>query len=153
MAMQEQSPITQLPQEIIRHITSLLDEQGDCKALRSSCRYLHASVTRENKKIIMRCSKKRGSLSEKEFLDKVFLCIQHIVARKGNSTIDIWLELNHLNDDMNALAQFLAKCAHSSASEYITELGLEYNDLPFLPHEIGGITGIYPSQKREVVYY
>ena len=161
-AMENQCSITAMPQEIIRHIASFLDEQHDINSLAATCRYLHASATEENKPIKMACWECRGSLpanraaqeneektflglplrrpiSVKQFLAEIFTCIQHIVVRHGNNPIELMLADNQLADDMNAVAEFMSQCSQEPIVQHIVSLNLNNNGFIFLPHEIKGL--------------
>lgn len=137
-----QPSLTDMPQNVIRHITGFIIKKHDRKILASTCRYLHASVTRENKTIIMHCSDKRGNLSAKQFLNQVFTCIQHIVVRGGNNPIRLHLNWNNLDDDINAVSTFFAQCSQPQIARHIKTLQLGGNNLSFLPKEIRGLIAL-----------
>ena len=52
-AMGWQVSIADVPQAVIWHIASFLNKQRDINALAATCRYLHATATQENKRIVM----------------------------------------------------------------------------------------------------
>ncbi len=138
--MQEQLAITDMPKEIIRHITSFVDERYDRKELASACCYLHDSVATENKELVMRCGNKRGALSIAEFLGRVFTGIQHIAMRQGNNPITIDLGYNDLSSDMKAVSTFLTKCSQTPIVQHIVTMYLWGNKFTTLPEEIKGFT-------------
>ncbi len=140
-AMQQPPTITDMPKHIIRNITSFIAKKKYRDSLKSTCRYLNSSVTQENKIISIVCYRRLGSKPEtaKQFLDKVFTCIQHIVAREGNNPIDICMG-EPLDDDMNALVTFLAQCSQPHIAQHIILLSIFKNRLTFLPKEIAGLT-------------
>lgn len=132
-AMQPQCSITDMPQEIIRHIAGYFERRRDLYALANTCRFLHDSTTQENKEIYISCLNRRGQLPVKTFLDKVFACMQHVVARNGNNTIYLAIGGNNLADDMPALSEFLSRCSQSPVGNYLAELNLGYNQLHAIP--------------------
>lgn len=159
-AMQQKYTITDMPKEVIRQITDFLaeitlDENDDNNALAakkrnlcsfaSSCRYLHESVTRENKTITIKCPEQRrqrgkNTRSVSVFLAQVFLCIQHIIAREGNNPICLLLECNGLAEDTEAVSSFLSKCSQKPIVQYIAYLHLGSNKFAALPKGIDGLT-------------
>jgi len=141
-AMQEQSPITQMPPNVIRHITGFLEEKTDRNALVSACHYLHDTATRENKIVRVYRDNKNGTLPAEQFLTQVYTCIQHIVARNGNNSIELWLGSNHLSEGMAALSIFLKKCSQQPIVQHIRQIDLGENQLHSLPQAIAGLTNL-----------
>jgi Leucine-rich repeat (LRR) protein len=133
IAMQSEISITDLPQPVIRHIAEYLIGDKGLSSFAVTCRYLHASATPENVLLSINCANKRTSEPVHFFLDRVFTCMQHIVARNGNNTINLHLNGNNLSDDPQTLSNFLYHCAQSPAGPYLTELDLGNNQLKSIP--------------------
>lgn len=161
-AMQQQYTITDLPQNVIRHITGLLavvhlTEDDDAHALdlamkknlaafANTCRYLQASVAQEDKEIAVACSRNQKSVNANlpvsVFLDQVFLCLRHIVARNGNNPISLSIHASRLSDDMDAVSSFFAECSQKQIAQYITHLYLPNNELRSLPKGLQELTAL-----------
>jgi len=148
-AMQEKLSITDLPKEAIQHITGFIDDKYDRSYFARTCRYLNNSVATKDKKIKINCFGKRferagESLPVRQLLNQLFVIIQHVVARNGNNPIKVYLNSNHLVDDLNAVSDFLTLCSRIPVSQYITTLDFSSNHMACIPKEIGGL----PNLKR-----
>lgn len=147
-AMQQETSLTDLPQPVIRLISNYLVKRRDYTALAATCRYLHSSATPENVQIPIFCSDKRKSESARSFLDNVFICMQHIIARNGNNRIDLHLSGNNLADDMPALSDFLLRCSQPPVGTYLAILRLGDNQLHAIPEGLRSL-----SQLKELDLY
>ncbi len=155
--MQPQVTITDMPPDVIQHIAGYIPfdrinvicgHSRDLNALTSTCRYLHATATRKNQTVYMRCGHDiRTPL--KDFLDQIFICIQHIIARNGNNKIYLDLSDNYLVRNISAFSTFLAQCSQPQITRHITGLSLNGNCLLHLPKEIAGLTYL---QKLDLSY-
>nr|HML19809.1 hypothetical protein [Candidatus Dependentiae bacterium] len=78
----------------------------------------------------------------RESLNFLFLCVVTAVKRQAGNPIRLYLEALQVNDDMDALKEFLRRCSRPDIAPHIKSLQIEYQDLPYIPEEISGLTAL-----------